>query len=68
MKMWLFFFHDSEHRKLSTSLERLKEYVRKTYDYAQWEFNAIDKETYQVIEVSGNRKSEQGFILTVEII
>ena len=58
--MWLFFFHDSEHRKISKSLEKLMKYLPKEY-----KFHKIDNQTVQVIDKDG---SEHGMIVWVEEI
>ena len=63
--MWLFFFSDSEHKKLSNSSEKLKSYIRKRYDYTTWSFNYMDSNTIQVLDKDDN---EQGFIVWVGIV
>lgn len=68
--MWLFYFTDSEHKKLSKKREKLENYVKKQYDYANWKFNRIDDRTYQVIEIDKEtgKESYAGFIIEVEVI
>ena len=71
MIMWLFYFTDSEHKKLSKKREKLEAYIRKLYDYANWKFNWIDDKTYQIVEIdkkTGGIVNYAGFIIEVEVI
>lgn len=63
--MWLFFFHDSEHRKLSKTANHLYRYIRETYKYTTWSFKQMDDYSIQVLDGDGD---EKGFIVDVEVI
>lgn len=63
--MWLFFFHDSEHKLLSHSLAKLMSKVKERYAYTKWTFKPMDSITYQVLDGEGD---EQGFIVWTEIV
>lgn len=63
--MWLFFFHNSEHKVVSNDPRKLEKYIREKYTYTSWSFKDIDSKTIQVIDAD---RDEQGFIIEVEVV